>query len=448
MQHSRAWLVAAIVCCLSLPLLAVASFADAAQSGCDSSVEGGRPHSAYLYEVGQPYHSHTPAPVQPRFSPRSVEPSPSPSGLSTATAPVAAAGDGLRFRLLTASAAWEGRAQGALFFLNKSISFTSVETDRRVTFPSGFLVFGGWGSDPPRHNDVWASSDARLWHLISGRTKDGVAAASPDSSFDNGGRGGVLSAMDPRTGNVFHLGGGGVGQYEVWMSTNGVVWRDQQAGTPSPHAIGVYGMLVVNSQGRLVEAAGGDTSGPVVSLFNNDVWTSRDLGKTWRQQTAMAPWPARFVASAMSWQMREETDEQSAVDVMWVIGGNTRVESSNDVWASSDEGRSWALINALGSFNQREGASSLVTRDGLMLVVGGFADDTVGTTPIATTIANDVYVSANGGYTWGRCVKDAEWEDRSAYADPPPRPSVRDERPPSLIRSSHPLCCVVSPCVI
>ena len=98
---------------------------------------------------------------------------------------------------------------------------------------------------------------------------------------------------------------------------------------------------------------------------------------------------------------------------MYVIAGQASHDNLNDVWASSDEGRTWAAINRAGPFPQRHLANGVATRDGLLVIAAGFADETAGFAPSTlASIQNDVWVSANGGYSWGRCVQDAEWDDR------------------------------------
>ena len=83
-------------------------------------------------------------------------------------------------------------------------------------------------------------------------------------------------------------------------------------------------------------------------------------------------------------------------------------------WASSDSGKSWVVISGQAPFMTRASANGAVTKDGLLILAGGFADDDVGQSN--TAVANDVWLSMNGGYTWGRCVLDADWDDRFQQA--------------------------------
>ena len=112
-----------------------------------------------------------------------------------------------------------------------------------------------------------------------------------------------------------------------------------------------------------------------------------------------------------------------------------------DIWASSDEGVSWTMITLHAPFRLRDAAGAEITAAGLIVIAGGQA--TLPTSEVlndgphptshlsATTSASPlrlcsvltllpccvrlwsaVWVSADGGYTWGQCVEDANWGDR------------------------------------
>jgi len=129
-------------------------------------------------------------------------------------------------------------------------------------------------------------------------------------------------------------------------------------------------------------------------------------------QTAAAPWSERFTTLSLSW--KSPTDILDGRDITFVIAGRNTRDNYNDVWASSDDGKTWVAINPAAPFMQRSSAGGVVSKDGLLIVAGGFADDDAGV--FNRQIANDVWVSMNGGYSWGRCVLDAEWDDRFQQA--------------------------------
>ena len=164
--------------------------------------------------------------------------------------------------------------------------------------------------------------------------------------------------------------------------------------------------LVATSRGVLIRAAGQDSDG----AFRNDVITSSDGGKNWKVATAEAAWSARFVNTMLT----IPSSIGGGKDITYVIAGRDTYDNYNDVWASSDDGKSWAVVSGQAPFMTRASANGAVTKDGLLIMAGGFADDVVGASN--TAIANDVWLSMNGGYTWGRCVLDAEWDDRFQQA--------------------------------
>ena len=84
----------------------------------------------------------------------------------------------------------------------------------------------------------------------------------------------------------------------------------------------------------------------------------------------------------------------------WLGNGDT-----NDVWASSDDGRSWRQLTAAAPWAKRDDANAAVTTRGLIVLTSGKTD-----TPYE--LHNDIWLSADGGITWGRCLQDAAFTDR------------------------------------
>ena len=343
-----------------------------------------------------------------------LSPSPTPSPTPSRFHPTAynAAADGLKFTLVTADTPWTGRAMASLHVFTKPISFREADSGEQRTFPTSLIMFGGWVplTFADTQNDVWASSNlGRDWSLISGRTLGRQAQAyAAESSFTDTYNAGSASVQDPVSQAIYKLGGllnSPMGA-EVWRTTNAVQWVEQSAYGREPyHSSGFYPAVTANSKGRLIEATGGDRT-----TLGNDVWMTTDSGRNWRLQTDKAPYAARYAQASMSWQ---SASALSGADVMWIIGGQTSYDNLNDVWATSDEGKTWAVINAAGPFPQRHLGGSAVTRDGVLILAGGFADEIPGGAPATlASIQNDVWVSMDGGYSWGRCVQDAEWDDR------------------------------------
>ena len=69
------------------------------------------------------------------------------------------------------------------------------------------------------------------------------------------------------------------------------------------------------------------------------------------------------------------------------------------MWASSDEGKSWIPINVAGPFPQRHLFVGTTTKDGLIILAGGFADEVAGGAPSTlASIQNDGQKTLNTGH--------------------------------------------------
>jgi len=76
----------------------------------------------------------------------------------------------------------------------------------------------------------------------------------------------------------------------------------------------------------------------------------------------------------------------------------------DEVYASSDQGKTWKLINGAAPWGRRNAFNAEVTKAGLIVLSSGIS--------FTGKAENDVWVSPDGGYTWSRCVEDASFEDR------------------------------------
>ena len=149
---------------------------------------------------------------------------------------------------------------------------------------------------------------------------------------------------------------------------------------------------------------------------SGEVWMSvaASLGSRWQkmnqfddQLDAVNDGPSRrAVAMLLSTAQNQ---------LIWLTGVNTGYGPADvdpyesylaDAWSSNNNGKTWGQVNNNVSYGRRDDSNAEITAAGLIVLAGGYA----GT--LTEERHNDVWLSANGGYTWGLCVKDATWEDR------------------------------------
>ena len=149
---------------------------------------------------------------------------------------------------------------------------------------------------------------------------------------------------------------------------------------------------VVLPDGSIVLTGGLDDS----ERYKNDVWRSTDNGKTWMQMNASAAWSARYGHSSVA------LPDGSIV----LMGGYTRYDRLNDIWRSTDNGRTWTQMNASAGWSGRAGHSSVALPDGSIILMGG----------IGGYYASDVWRSTDNGRTWTQMTASAEWSARSDHS--------------------------------
>ena len=299
---------------------------------------------------------------------------------------------------LTAAAPWSPRLQPAVLPMYQSQSYISVETQRQMRLePPWLLLYEG---SLLLENDVWASqTDGSSWDLIAGRTFTGQQAVLVNTSF----RAHLLSANceDPGSDAVFTMGGlltpNGDGDNSVWYSVDELRWSQVDGSTFTPgrswsscdvtSATGTV-LLMGGQQGNV-----GGTGG-----FLNDVWAGGTDGTSWSRQSGQAPWPAR----AEHLVILVPVDAILNVELLYVIGGEVSAGQVNDVWVSSDDGVTWAVVTLNAPWPARWGHSGVATSDGVLVVLGG-----VQTVRGLEGSLSDVWSSFDGGLTWSSCAVEA-----------------------------------------
>jgi len=331
-------------------------------------------------------------------------------GLAAALASVSIANaqTGQTFREVTDAAAWPSRGKANVEYVKKQSTFKCYNdiSGRQPTWSvnSYFLMYGGESRTGAGTNDVWVGKPNGVdWCFASGVTAERIqhptfgdvsfapnreTAHCQDSNFRQYRVGGLLD-------NVITS--------DVWTSADGVSW--QQVTDDGGFDPRYFASLVADSNNRLV-LTGGILDGRKVS---DETWQSRDQGKTWSKMTSKSIRPQqRGVAVLLSSGSIWNTDPV----LLWLTGVDTEMTGNDnknaymqDVWASSDSGRVWTAVTLSASFGRRDDSNAEITPGGMIVLAGGYNGGT-------GEHLNDVWVSANGGYSWGACVIDADWEDR------------------------------------
>ena len=318
----------------------------------------------------------------------------------------------LSFTRLTAAALWSQRKELSLVSMRRAVSFTSTDKAIVTLTPPWLALFGGEPGPVGAamlENDVWASSNAGLtWQLLAGVSTYGrlgpTLSGSPNSSFTA--RQSARGCAHPTTGRVYSLGGftaAGVAVNEVWVSDDAVSWSPLPSNSSTPLFTGRGGHTCgFNDGGQLILTGGrgfNRLGAPGVEL--NDVWRMSSA-QQWEQMTEVAPWKGREQHLTLYGRA-----PLLGVSVLYVLGGgelgpSTAYAAFNDVWASSDDGRSWALVTSAAPWGPRWGATGALTSGGVLLVMGGaHADD--GDAVDQAYTQRDAWASFDGGVSWARC---------------------------------------------
>lgn len=175
---------------------------------------------------------------------------------------------------------------------------------------------------------------------------------------------------------------------EIYYSQNGgLVWNNI---TSTPWYRRDYPLCVVDPQTDIVYLLGGLTYGGSPSL--NDIWASSD-GVVWIEITDAAPWAARFGATgtAVYSQALETTliYIMSGVVEQYIQGVQSL--GTNDIWVSSNLGISWTQLVAAAPFDIRTYARLTATSDGILILTEGAEDVAVSD----SYYPHDIWVSAD-----------------------------------------------------
>ena len=319
-------------------------------------------------------------------------------GRVTCPAARACASDNLAFTVTVATAPWPVRHTPGVEFLKSSVRVGGV----LYNTPGSMVLYGGTGPNEQLMTDSWISSNSGLTWTQVPTTGNGFAGSAWSGHIiDNDNR--IYKIGGERWGPPANTGNG-----EVYVSTNaGVTWAQQRNttrtnGLPPRSFADTY----VDAKNNIYIAGGLEVGGPGL----NDVWVSSDQGRTWKLQGRI---PFITPGGRSSASLLLHSSKVLQKDIMYYFGGYSRGNGQetplyhNDVYVSSDLGKSWKMVTAAAPWTERDNFNAEITEDGLIVFAGGLN---------SREALNDVWVSADGGYTWGLCVAEAQFTDRRWHA--------------------------------
>jgi hypothetical protein len=149
------------------------------------------------------------------------------------------------------------------------------------------------------------------------------------------------------------------------------------------------------------------------SQFFNDVWRSTD-GIHWEQMTPKAPWAGRAGLSAAVLGGDVFVFAGSVNDDSSITQGPPQREYFNDVWRSSDDGRTWTQMTGAAPWSKRAGAATVVKDEHMYLLGGEVGFLCLPTSERCPPYFNDVWRSRDGA-TWEQVTPAAGWSPRPGH---------------------------------
>jgi len=212
-------------------------------------------------------------------------------------------------------------------------------------------------------------------------------------------------------GDALYLIGGYNGSNsvnDVWTSTdNGVRWSevlpDKANPTPADNQFPRRSNHAVVSHGNALYVIGGN-NGPTTHF--NDVWKSTDNGRTWSEVLANKANP-----TSADNQFPRRGNHTAVVhgNALYVIGGWNSGNFFNDVWKSTDNGQTWSIVrsdteNPPSNNPQfsRRAGHAAVAHGGALYVIGGFNIVINVDLSFSIIALDDVWKSTDNGQTWSK----------------------------------------------
>ncbi|MGB8309152.1 MAG: PKD domain-containing protein [Methanoregula sp.] len=231
-------------------------------------------------------------------------------------------------------------------------------------------------------NDTWRSTDeGATWTLVNPSS-----GWLPRYAFP---------AVTLPDGSIVIMGG--VGNYsagtflnDTWRSTDeGATWTEMNASSGwSPRE---YAAAVALPDGNIT-ILGGSANG----VYLGDVWQSTDKGATWTKINASA-----FGGTGLSAPAAVALQDGNIVVMGGYSGGHGRTSKT---YRSTDEGKTWTVVNGSGGWQGRDRFPAVPLPDGSIVFASGYS---------GAAALNDTWRSANEGATWTELNVSAPWQARN-----------------------------------
>ena len=283
-----------------------------------------------------------------------------------------------------ADAGWSPRSESSAFSNPFPQLVPTATAEGRTFVPANSLwVYGGLDEQDVGLSDTWVTTDgAKTWLQVESRQTVADLSRSADCYSHQTGRIYAITGSTP--------GGGDQRTSRIVASNNGINWEvivEDALFQPRERP-----GCTVDSRGVVYMFGGSTRSADGSTAASNDIWSSTNLGVTWR----VSPRPR--------WLPRISTDTQTFSspvfnkDLIYIESGDGGSKNGtppgygfhNDVFVSSDGARSWWQLTANAPFPYRKDAELTITNNGVLIVASGDTDD---------GNANDLWTSLDGGYT-------------------------------------------------
>jgi len=178
--------------------------------------------------------------------------------------------------------------------------------------PQLYLIGGiSVSSAPSTLTDIWTSTDAVSWSLVSSTAPFLPRLAFSVSPVNANSRIVVVGGFSDNTDGTL--------SNDVWISNIGAsLWTQLSAVGVGPSGRGYAGLVNINDYLYLISGGANQAS------VTNDIWVSSDSGKTFSLITASDAFPPRFVANY------HVVGRQ-----VFISGGQSPTAFLNDVWMAT-----------------------------------------------------------------------------------------------------------------